>query len=197
MKDGDLMTKRDVELLAELLGIPEAVFESRTLREIMMAPQAIKGVGEKRAQKIRMMKELARRWFMMPNPRLKVDGAEDLARYLMPRLKDENREHLILIALNIKNAIIAASTVSIGTLTSAVVHPSEVFRAALYYSAASVILVHNHPSGDPSPSDADKKITKRLFQCGKIMEIPVLDHVIIGNLLFYSFKEDKIQSLTY
>ena len=144
-----------------------------------------------------MLKELSRRWFMTPNPRQKIDGAEDVARYLMPRLKDENQEHLILIVLNIRNFIIAAPTVSIGSLTSAIVHPREVFRTAIYYSAASVILVHNHPSGDPSPSDVDKKITKKIFQCGKIMQIPVLDHVIIGNLLFYSFKEDKIKKLNY
>lgn len=134
---------------------------------------------------------------MTPNPRLRVDCAEDVARYLMPKLKDENQEHLILIVLNTKDYIIAAPTVSIGSLTGAVVHPREVFQAALHYSAASVILDHNHPSGDPSPSDADKKVTKRIFQCGKIMDIPVLDHIIIGNLLFYSFKEDTIKRLEY
>ena len=64
-------------------------------------------------------------------------------------------------------------------IKTSVVHPREIFRTAIYYSAASVILVHNHPSGEPDPSDADKKITKKLFQCGKIMQIPVLDHVII------------------
>lgn len=197
MRDGDMTTKRDGELLAELLNIPKTVFETRTLREIMMAPQAIKGIGEKRTKKILMLKELSRRWFMTPNLRQKIDGAEDVARYLMPRLKDENKEHLILIVLNSKKFIVATPIVSVGSLTSAVVHPREIFRTAIYYSAASVILVHNHPSGEPDPSDADKKITKKLFQCGKIMQIPVLDHVIIGNLLFYSFKEDKIKSLKY
>ncbi len=197
MRDWDMTTKQDGELLAKLLDIPETILRACTLREIMAAPQAIKGIGEKRTQKILMFKELSRRWFMTPNSRQKVAGAEDVARYLMPRFKDENREHLILVVLNIQDAIIATPTVSIGTLTGAIVHPREVFRAAIYYSAASVIVVHNHPSGNPSPSDADKKITKRLFQCGKIIQIPVLDHVIIGNLLFYSFKEDKIKRLTY
>lgn len=197
MKDGNMTTKQDGELLAELLDIPEAIFEGLTLREIMTAPGAIKGIGEKYAKKILLLKELSRRWFMTPNPRQKVDGAEDVARYLMPRLKDENQEHLMFIVLNVRDVIIATPTVSIGGLTSAVFNPRDVFQAALYHSAASVILVHNHPSGDPSPSNVDKKMTKRLFQCGNIMEIPVLDHIIIGNLLFYSFKEDKIQSLTY
>lgn len=197
MRDGDITIKSNRELLAEILDISEDVFETLTLREIMTAPQAIKGLGEKEAEKIRILKELSRRWFMAPTPRQKVGGAADVARYLMPRFKDENREHLILLVLNIKDVIIATPTVSIGSLTSAVVHPREVFRAAIYYSAASVIVVHNHPSGDPSPSEEDKRVTERLFQCGKIMQIPVLDHVIIGDLLFYSFKEDKIKSLNY
>ncbi len=197
MRNGDIIRKRNGELLSELLEISEEVFAARTLREIMTAPQAIKGIGKKEVEKISILKELSRRWFMTPNSRQKVDGAEDVARYLMPRLKDENQEHLIVVVLNTRHVIIAAPTVSIGSLTGAVVHPREVFQAAIYYSAAAVILVHNHPSGDPSPSNPDKKVTKRIFQCGKIMEIPVLDHVIIGNLLFYSFKEDKIQSLTY
>ena len=102
-------------------------------------------------------------------------------------LKHSDREKFIVIHLNIKNNILSYEIVSIGSLTTSVVHPREVFKGALLANAASVIFLHNHPSGDPEPSEDDKDITKRLKQAGKILGINVLDHIIIGGDTWYSF----------
>jgi len=91
--------------------------------------------------------------------------------------------------LNTKNHVIGMQTISVGGLNSTSVHPREVFQIAVKYSAATIILVHNHPSGDPTPSMEDIAITKRIVKCGKIMDITVLDHIIIGNNKFASLKE--------
>ena len=110
----------------------------------------------------------------------------------MPRFLHEQKEHFALVLLNTKNFIIATPTVSIGSLTASVVHPREIFAEAVVYHAASVILVHNHPSGDPSPSREDIAVTARLVKAGKIMDIPILDHVIIGEHSFSSLKEKNL-----
>ena len=104
-------------------------------------------------------------------------------------ITDKAKEHFKLILLNSRNRIISISTISIGTLTTSLVHPREVFKEALAHSAASVILAHNHPSGDPEPSEDDLKITKKLVESGKILGIEVIDHIIIGKNSFYSFRE--------
>ena len=185
------------ELLAELLDIPEKVFEGLTLREIMTAPKAIKGIEEKDAEKISILKELARRWFSDQNRLRVINGPEDVARHLIDKIKGDNREHFMMIALNLHHRIIGTSIISVGNLTQAVVHPREVFRAAMWYSAAFIIVAHNHPSGRPAPSKEDIRVTKKLIQCGKIMEIPVLDHVILGDNIFYSYKENKVKRIRY
>ncbi|MDD5244111.1 MAG: JAB domain-containing protein, partial [Syntrophorhabdaceae bacterium] len=93
-----------------------------------------------------------------------------------------------LILLNTRNKIIGLSTVSIGTLNASLVHPREVFKDAIRHSASSVVIAHNHPSGDPEPSEEDLKITRRLVESGKILGIEVLDHIIIGKDTFVSLK---------
>jgi DNA repair protein RadC len=102
---------------------------------------------------------------------------------------DKAKEHFKLILLNSRNKIIRVRTISIGTLNTSLVHPREVFKDALAHSAASVVLAHNHPSGDPEPSEDDLKITKKLVESGKILGIEVIDHIIIGKNNFYSFRE--------
>ena len=118
-----------------------------------------------------------------------VYGPEDAAAYAMPLLRDEEQEHFAIILLDMKNHIKYMPIISTGSLSASVVHPREVFRQAIEHSAASVILVHNHPSGDPSPSREDINVTKRMVEVGKIMDIPVLDHIIIGHNRFCSLKD--------
>jgi DNA repair protein RadC len=107
----------------------------------------------------------------------------------MPYSLRENREHFWVLLLNTKSHIICMKEISVGSLSAAVVHPREVFEMAVKHHAASMILIHNHPSGDPTPSREDIAITERLVKAGKIMDIPVLDHVILGNNRYASLKK--------
>ena len=107
-------------------------------------------------------------------------------------LRDKTREHLMGIYLNARNEMVFKKPIFIGTLNANLVHPREIFNEALKQNAASVILVHNHPSGDPEPSQDDLEITKRILEAGKIMGIDVLDHVIITKNKVFSFKEKKL-----
>ena len=116
-------------------------------------------------------------------------GPEDAAHYVMPHLRYEQKEHFAVLLLNTKNHILGLRDVSIGSLSASVVHPREVFAMAIRYAAASMILVHNHPSGDPNPSREDLAITDRLVKAGRILDIPVLDHIILGDNRFLSLKE--------
>ncbi len=197
MRDWDMRTKRDGELLAKLLNIPEPLLAAHTLREIVTAPQAIRGIGEKRREKIEVFTELARRWFTTQYQLEEIHGPQDVAYYLMPRFKAENREQFVLMALNVQNGIIATRIIAVGSLTAAVVHPREVFREAILYSASAIVVAHNHPSGVPEPSREDKLVTRQLKKCGEIMDIPVLDHVILGENSFYSFKEKRTRTLEF
>ncbi len=103
-----------------------------------------------------------------------------------------DREHFMVISLNTKNMVISIETASIGSLASSIVHPREIFRNAIRIGAASVILAHNHPSGNPTPSSEDVEVTKRLYEVGSVVGICVLDHLIIGNGSYYSFKEEGL-----
>jgi len=97
----------------------------------------------------------------------------------------------MILHLDSKNRVIKDEVISIGTLNASIIHPREVFKSAIRESANSVILVHNHPSGDPEPSKEDEEITEKLFEAGDLFSIKVLDHVIIGNDRFFSFKEKE------
>jgi len=104
-------------------------------------------------------------------------------------LHEEPEEHFCIFCLNTKNKIVGVHTISIGSLTASIVHPREVFKAAMLNNASRIICLHNHPSGDPEPSREDIEITKRLVEAGKIIGIEVLDHVIIGEQNYLSMKE--------
>ncbi len=110
-----------------------------------------------------------------------IRGPDDVVAFVGPKLRREQREHFLVLLLNARHEAIARETVSIGSLNASVVHPREVFKPAVMQSAASIVLVHNHPSGDPEPSEEDLAITKRLVQAGELLGIAVLDHVIVGS----------------
>lgn len=110
-----------------------------------------------------------------------VMGAPEKVVELLTSFMPEDKEVFILVSLNTKNAVTAIRTISVGSLNSNIVHPREVFRAAMFDNAAHIIVAHNHPSGDPTPSREDIEITKKLVETGTIIGIPLLDHVIIGN----------------
>jgi DNA repair protein RadC len=151
----------------------------------------VKGIGVAKASQIKAAFELSKRLEDSPDNRGKVTirTPEDVLSQVKGSLKDKKKEHLLTILLDTRNHLIRIATVSIGSLDSSIVHPREVFKEAISASAASVILVHNHPSGDPQPSDDDIKITQRLVEAGKIIGIEVLDHVILGDETYVSIKD--------
>ncbi len=153
----------------------------------------VKGIGEVKATQVLALAELATRFnsFRSGEEHI-VSSPKDVSSYMMRQMKGLRKEYFKLIMLNTKNIIISVKDISIGNLNSSIVHPREVFIEAIKLSSASVILCHNHPSGDPTPSKEDILITKRLKECGTLLGIEVLDHIIIGNKAYISLKEKGI-----
>lgn len=150
----------------------------------------VKGIGMVKAVTVLAALELGIRLAQYPtSQRIMIRSPQDVASFIMPRLRYEDKEQFLILLLNTKNHVLAAPIISIGSLNASIVHPREVFKAAVDYSAASIILVHNHPSGDPSPSKEDVLITNKLLQAGNIMDIRVLDHIIIGDNRYISLRE--------
>ncbi|KUK35755.1 MAG: DNA repair protein RadC [Thermacetogenium phaeum] len=151
---------------------------------------SIKGVGLAKAAQVKAALELGRRLFCLePDLKPVIRSPQEASNLVMEEMCYLDREHFRVILLNTKNRVLGVETVSIGSLNSSLVHPREVFKSAVQRSAAGVILVHNHPSGDPTPSSEDIEITRRLSDAGRVIGIEVLDHIIIGDHLFVSFKE--------
>lgn len=151
---------------------------------------AIKGIGIAKGVHILAAIELGRRMnAYRPTERYFIRSPEDGANFVMEEMRNLQQEHFVVLFLNTKNQIIHHQTIFIGSLNASIVHPREVFREAVRRSAASIICVHNHPSGDPTPSQEDIHVTKRLVESGKMMGIELLDHLIIGDRKFISLKE--------
>jgi DNA repair protein RadC len=124
-------------------------------------------------------------------PRTQIRSSADAAALLRQFLGTVDREHFVVIMMDRKNRLIGINTVSIGSLTASVVHPREVFKAAILSNAAALICGHNHPSGDPQPSSEDRALTERLVEAGKLLGIEILDHVVVGDGTtdYYSFAD--------
>jgi len=151
---------------------------------------AIKGIGNAKGVIILAALELGKRINQYkPEERYTVRSPEDGANFVMEEMRSLNQEHLVVLFLNTKNQVIHRQTIFIGSLNASIVHPREIFREAVKRSSASIICAHNHPSGDPTPSQEDIHVTRRLVEAGKIMGIDVLDHLVIGNNRFISLKE--------
>jgi DNA repair protein RadC len=142
----------------------------------------MEGVGPASAARLLGSLELGRR-AVLPAPagRPMVTRPEDVVRICGPQLRGQDREHFWALALNTKNQLLRTIEVSVGSLNASIVHPRELFKEAVKVSAASVVVVHNHPSGDPTPSGADIQLTRRLVKAGDVLGIEVLDHVVVGD----------------
>jgi DNA repair protein RadC len=150
----------------------------------------VHGIKESKAAQISACFEIARRLESFNSvEKPKISSPEDVYRRLFPRMREQKKEMFIELCLDTKNQILKEEVISVGSLNANVVHPREVFKLALTESAAHIIVAHNHPSGDPTPSREDIEITKKLVETGNIMGITVLDHVVIGDGRHYSMKE--------
>ena len=150
----------------------------------------IKGIGPAKAVQLKAALELGRRMVVASRGyNVDITSPEDVFNYMMEEMRYLEQEEFRIILLNIKNKVLGVETVFRGGLNSSIVHPREIFRLALRRSAASLILLHNHPSGDPTPSAEDISVTRRLVEAGEIMGVSILDHIIMGEGRFLSFRE--------
>ncbi len=150
----------------------------------------IKGIGPAKAAEILAAFELAKRLSTSSfQAREVVNSPADAAGIVMNEMRLLDREHFVILMLNTKHRVMAKKVVSIGNLNASLVHPRELFKDIIKRSSAAVILIHNHPSGDPTPSQEDITVTNRLCEAGRLLGIDVLDHVIVGDLGYVSFKE--------
>ena len=152
----------------------------------------IKGMGKSKIYKIECLREIVRRFYKESASRIAVISCpKDVFEY-MADMQYLKQEQFRIVILNTKNKIVNQKIISQGTINATLVSPREVFNAAIKNMAANIILVHNHPSGDPEPSEEDKKITTMVSNAGKIIGISILDHIIIGRNNYYSFKEQGL-----
>ena len=152
----------------------------------------IKGLGQAKAATVLAALEIGRRIASAkPIEKIHLSCPQDVADFLMPRLRYAAKEQFVVILLNSKNKVIGTEVVSEGSLSSSVVHPREVYGPAMLHHAAAIMVAHNHPSGDPKPSLEDEEVTRMLSRSGKVLGIPMIDHVIIGDGNYYSFLENE------
>jgi DNA repair protein RadC len=198
----------DAELVALLLRTGERTADALGVAEVLLARlgglrglagaargelRSVAGVGAVKGASLEAALELGRR---LATRRLRVGdavlGPEDVFRHFHARLRDAPHERFLVLLLDGRHRVIREVVTSQGTLTASLVHPREVFRPALREAAAALILVHNHPSGDPAPSREDREVTVRLARAGDILGVPVLDHVIVAERGWASLREQGV-----
>lgn len=188
---------KESELLALMLRLrslaaADDILARYRLSEMLAMPYArlyaLRGVGRTRAAALLAAAELTRRTDKVRESSLPtLQSVSDVLSQAV-EIRDKKKEYLLAFFLNARHQLIAREIISIGTLTASLAHPREIFSPAIGKAAAGVILAHNHPSGDPSPSDEDIRLTKRIAQAGQIMGIELLDHLIVAATGCYSFK---------
>ena len=151
-----------------------------------------KGIGEAKAVNIIAALELGRRRKKEDLPKSKITCSSDAYDQFTPHLSDLNHEEFWILCLSRSNAVLKAVQVSRGGQSGTVVDPKVIYKTALSHKANSIIIAHNHPSGQLVPSQADKKITKKLIEAGKHLDLPVLDHIILGDSAYYSFADEGL-----
>lgn len=155
----------------------------------------VKGIGPAKAIQIKAALALSHRLLKEKSKECIITTPEDAYNFVRERLANEKREVFAILLLNARGAAYRLLTVSIGTLTQTIVHPREVFAIAIEHRAHSILLIHNHPSGDPAPSEADVEVTRNLLEVSRLIKIPIRDHLIVSNSGFYSFKSKNNKKL--
>lgn len=195
----------DVDLLAAILGTGTSgadVLETAgrlaravNIRRLHLVPAedllAVRGLGPARAAQLLAAAELGRRLWPDGEAAPLVRGPEQI--YELTRdIRTANREHFVGFYLNSRHQVLRRDIISIGSLNASIVHPREVYLPAIALSAASLVLAHNHPSGDPTPSEEDLAITRRLHEAGRLLGIELVDHVVVARDAYASFRERKL-----
>jgi len=181
---GESVVRLSERILSQLNGLPGLA--KATLYEL----QNVKGIGPAKAVQIKAALELGRRLMAsVPEEKARVSSPADAANLLMSEMAFLEQEHLKLVLLDTRNQVISTPTVYIGSLNTSVVRIGELFRYAIRDNAAAIIVAHNHPSGDPSPSPEDVHVTRMIVEAGKLLDIDVLDHLIIARQRYVSLKE--------
>lgn len=181
---GENVLRLSERLLAAFQDLPG--LSRATIAELTQ----VKGIGPAKAVEIKAALEIGRRLMAAaPQEKPVVSSPGDAANLLMSEMTFLEKEHLKLILLDTRNKVIGTPTIYVGSLNTSVVRVNELFRAAIKENAAAFIVAHNHPSGDPSPSPEDIHVTRQIVQAGKILDISVLDHIIIGRQRYVSLKE--------
>ena len=159
---------------------------SMTMEEM----QNIPGIGQVKAAQMKCVAELAVRIARTQRAvKISLNQPESVAGYYMETLRHESKEKLLLAMFDAKCNLLGDEVISVGTVKNSLVSPREIFLKALQCKAVHIVLLHNHPSGDPTPSGADKRVTKRIAACGEMMDIALADHIIIGDNNYISFRE--------
>jgi DNA repair protein RadC len=195
----------DAELLAIILGsgtpeesavqvaqrILKKVGDLKTLSEMGISElMEFPGIGPARAAQLKAALELARRYKeVLSKSRARFSSSRMVFDYFGPEFCGKSQEEFWVIALDAKNRLVQAARITKGTLLGSLVHPREIFEVAIRNRAAGIIIFHNHPSGDPQPSMEDRKVTGQISEAGKLLGIPLLDHLIMGNESYFSFKD--------
>ena len=198
LKDSELLAillrtgkagKNVIEIASQILS---KYSKKRLLQMTYEDLSKISGIDSAKATTLLAAFELSKRALEVNDTNLPViNTAKDVAAQLTD-MRDLKKEHFVVLYLNAKNQMVHKETISMGTLNANLVHPREVFEPALKYSAAQIIAAHNHPSGDPKPSEDDLEVTKRLTEAGKMMGIEIMDHVIVSKNSHFSLKEEKL-----
>ena len=197
----------DVELLAlilrngtqgvNVLEIAQNILYTNTLQPgLINLPQwtqeqlmELKGVGKVKAMQIQALAELSKRLAQAKAAvGLTFQNPESIAKYYMEEMRHYKQEHMKLLLLDTKSKLIHETIISKGTVNASIISPREIFIDALRYGAVAIIVLHNHPSGDPTPSQEDMRLTKRIFEGGQLIGIELLDHIIIGDQRYVSFR---------
>ncbi len=170
----------------------EMITEFGSLRNVLDASigelQQIKGIGPSNAFGLKIFQEISECYAREQIPEeIKLDSSQAVAKYLQKSIGREKKEYFVMLSLGARNNLIKISNISVGSLNASIVHPREVFKEAIQASADEVIIAHNHPSGDPEPSDEDHQMTDKLVRAGLLLDISVKDHIIVTKDRFFSF----------
>lgn len=178
------LAERILARFSDLTGLARASIEEL---------QEVRGVGPAKAIEIKAALELGRRLTaQLPEERPRITCPSDAANLLMSEMALLDQEHLRVLLLDTRNQVLRIRTVYIGSINTSVVRVAELFRPAIRENAAAIIIAHNHPSGDPSPSPEDIRVTREVVKAGKLLGMELLDHIIIGNQRFVSLKERRL-----